>query len=884
MPKKIDLSSVELEDSFSKEKTGKTKKKKKVVGSSDTKPKKVTKKSQEISGEKITRALKRNAKKRVIEEDEAYLRKRLKEQAKKMGGWDKDENAVRVKSKKDAAMEQAEAPKKKKKKHGKPVLDLTPPSAEKTLDLAVKETIVSAAARAKAKKKLKATESSIILPDKPSLLKPKKKKLIRLSKLDVDSILNFNLEMERDESNPFAVGRKDEDEDLGQLIKKALKSHAPVPDDLKVDDRDIPKAKNFFEFATSKRFMAQKPYARQLEIAIKLLGEYNPDETNLEWFNAVPPNASYDDFLENVQLLEHGKCPKTGVTKSELVRQKKLNLYTELAASLGQRSGKSFLASLLAAYQTHGLLKLQKPSAAFDLAKGGTTFHGTFVSLTFKQAKENLYDPLFGMMMESPWFQEYHKMLDYYGTKYGEELYKFKDTFFSYRPRDFILYPSGPDKRVLRGRTRYIAAIDELGWIMTAAGLGDKESKSLKYNADEIHKALRNSLRTAVSGWKSLVKDGFNTIIPPLMINISSPSSKYDLITRLVEMSKESKSIIGFNCATWEFNPKISFEDLADDFREDPEKAWRDFGAVPPMSSATFISNVENFREVVDKNIKNSFSIETAEIKSKKLKKTFTSGRVIQHWMDPSCPKALCLDAGETDNSFAIAMGHNILVEDEFIPVIDGMGEVFPSREAPVNFTYVEKDVLIPLIKNNGVTHVFADRWQSTKLLSDLEDKCGVITERYSLKYNDFVSFRDDLYVGGFVMPKPEMLADDIVTMGAKNYPSGFHNKPLAHFVFQALTVRDMGKKGVQKGEHSTDDLFRATVLLHKFLIDPEYRHLFEGSIMRRKDRALGALRSMQSGPVHATASGSSVGAVISQRHAMAVSRPGQPKIFSRIR
>lgn len=869
----------------------KTGKKTKKTTTSDAAPKK-----KEASGEKIARALKRNEKRKVREADNEYLQERLKAQAKKMGGWEKDESApVKVKSKKDVAVAgSASAKKKKKKKKDTGVVDEVlvekarkEAEAAALIQQAVSKTLSSAANRAKAKK-LKAAQSSIILPDAPKLIKPKKKKVITsLTSMDVDSIINFNLDLQNDESNPFAVkGSREEDEDLGHLIRKALKSHAPVPDDLKVDDRDIPMAKNFFEFATGERYMKQKPYARQLEIAIKLLGEYNPDRTNMEWFNNVPPDATYDDFLENVQLLEYGRCPKTGVTKSELVRQKKLNPYTELAASLGQRSGKSFLAALLAAYQTHGLLKLQKPSAAFDLAKGGTTFHGTFVSLTFKQAKENLYDPLFGMMAESPWFQEYHKMLDYFGHKYGEELYKFKDTFFQYRPRDFILYPSGPDKRVLRGRTRYIAAIDELGWIMTAAGVGEKESKSLKYNADEIHKALRNSLRTAVSGWKHLLRDGYYSVIPPLMINISSPSSKYDLITRLVEMSKTSRSVIGFNCATWDFNPKIKFEDLEDDFREDPEKAWRDFGAVPPMSSATFISNVENFREVVDKKINNSFAIETTAVKVKKLKKTFTTGRLTQKWVDTTCPKALCLDAGEVDNSFAIAMGHNILVEDEYIPIIDGMGEIFPTREAPINFTYVEKDVLIPLIQQNGVTHVFADRWQSTKLLSDLEDKCGVVVERYSLKYNDFTSFRDDLYVGGFVMPKPEMLADEIVTEGAKNYPVGFYNKPVAHFVFQALTVRDMGNKGVQKGDHATDDLFRATVLLHKFLSDPEFRHLFEGSIMRRKDRALGAMRSLNNPRSQVSAghmSGNGVGVMMSHGHLMSPGKPG-PKTFSRIR
>lgn len=842
---------------------------------------------------KIEKKLKRGEKHKRQAEEDKHLKAKLKTQADNARDWDTVDDATELAVEKHKKIKTAKTPKSLKPKDiqtlGHKVKKLKKKKKNDTAkalktDHAPTPSKIVMAVSSKAPKVKKKSS----LKGAPSIIIPKKKKFLTLdediNQLTIDDILNFDVKRDSDEDRSF---QQDDDElDLARMIKKALKDHSPVPNDLKIDDRDLKMAKNFFEFSTSQEFLNQKPFVKQLEIAIKTFAEYNPDLTNMEWFEDVPVDATYDDFLENVQLLEHGKCPKTGVTKCDLVQQKKLWPYTEIAASLGQRSGKSFLAMLMAAYQTHGLIKLQKPSAAFGLAKGVSTFHGSLVSLTFKQAKENMYDTLFGLMAESKWFQDYHKLLDYYGKKYGEELYKFKDTFFEYRCRDFIMAPSGPDKRILRGRTRYISAIDEVGWIMSGVGPGEKESKSVKYNADEIHKALKNSQRTAVSGYKRLLREGYYTVIPPLMINISSPSSKYDLITRLVERSKSSKSIIGFNKATWEFNPTIKFEDLEDEFKEDPEKAWRDFGAVPPLSAATFISDVENFRRVVDKGLTNAIEVQTVEIPDKKVKKTFTTGRLKQKWVDTSAPKCLCIDAGEVDNSFAFAMGHNIMNEDgDFIPVIDGMGEIFVSKEAPANFTYIERDVLIPLIENNGITHVFADRWQSTKLLSDLADKCGVEVEKYSLKYNDFASFRDDLYVGGWVLPKPEMNPKDIVGAGDKDYPFGFKDAPISHFIFQALTVKDMGNKGVHKGDHSTDDLFRATVLLHKFLVDPEYRELFEGNILKRKDRALGSYRSISTGSVgtFGTNNGPTSGPVsaVISRSAFIPGKSG-PKIFSR--
>ena len=53
---------------------------------------------------------------------------------------------------------------------------------------------------------------------------------------------------------------------------------------------------------------------------------------------------------------------------------------------------------------------------------------------------------------------EYHALLDHYGTRYGEEIYKFMDSFVHYRHRKLLVHPSGPNKRTLRGRTRLLTA------------------------------------------------------------------------------------------------------------------------------------------------------------------------------------------------------------------------------------------------------------------------------------------------------------------------------------------------------------------------------------------------------------------------------------------
>jgi hypothetical protein len=46
----------------------------------------------------------------------------------------------------------------------------------------------------------------------------------------------------------------------------------------------------------------------------------------------------------------------------------------------------------------------------------------------------------------------YHDLMNWYGKRYGDEFYKVKDTFISYKAKRLLLYPAGPNKKTLRGR------------------------------------------------------------------------------------------------------------------------------------------------------------------------------------------------------------------------------------------------------------------------------------------------------------------------------------------------------------------------------------------------------------------------------------------------
>lgn len=125
---------------------------------------------------------------------------------------------------------------------------------------------------------------------------------------------------------------------------------------------------------------------------------------------------------------------------------------------------------MYAPYITHKILKMQKPNSVYRLPSSNV-LHGTFVALTYAQAKETLWEFYYGTLVESPWFQQYHALLRHYEDKYGEKIFKFNDTFVQYRHRSFLGYPAGPDKRVLRGRTRVFACLSGDSLVSTNRGL-----------------------------------------------------------------------------------------------------------------------------------------------------------------------------------------------------------------------------------------------------------------------------------------------------------------------------------------------------------------------------------------------------------------------------
>lgn len=485
---------------------------------------------------------------------------------------------------------------------------------------------------------------------------------------------------------------------------------------------------------------------------------------------------------------------------------------------LSHNSGKSAATGgMLTPYLTHRVLKMQKPNDVFGIA-GSTMLHGTFVALTYAQAKETLWEFYYGTLVESKWFQEYHSLLHHYQEIYGQQLLKFNDTFVVYRPRSLMFYPAGPDKRVLRGRTRIFAGVDEIGWFDNSA-----DSKKVKTSAREVYTALDRSLLTIRGAADRLIRAGFDDILTGFSMNVSSPASQRDKICELVRQSIDSTTMYGVLRPTWEVNPSLprSSRVLTEEYKKNPHDFERDYAANPPLSANPYMTNKDWLKRAIGEK-PNKIKLRDV-VKNRKRQGQATKWAEIDKIGKSRQPTMFAMDAGYTNNSYACAVGRMLDTGDIQVMLLL---EVMPEPGIPLNYSMIQEEVIEEVLLQYNSQVALADRWNSIKILQDIEQGLDIVAEQYSLKYKDIGLTKSYFESGNIILPRYSSKKMDVDSaMGlidGDNYPACYKNKPVEHFVLQALTVQDTGTQ-INKGDGLTDDLWRAVCLLVWGLTNEKY-------------------------------------------------------------
>lgn len=615
-----------------------------------------------------------------------------------------------------------------------------------------------------------------------------------------------------------------DDFDIKALMAQAEDPITGTMRNLRVDDRDLPHATNYYDY--SYRIIgrdANPPWAKQMWTGLMLFGEICTACTKKKYLDVdnIPKGMNSEFITDIITLLNHGVCPKCGRHKIDLIKNHNLRNYQQLVNVLGQRSGKSSSsAGGYAPYITHQYLKFPDlGSMAKSDMQASTELTGTFVSLNFAKAIGVMWTPYKKAIEASSWFKEYFRILDDAKEKYGREFYRASTLYMTFYHKNMRFYPTGPRASTLRGDTRILAMLDELGLFPLPSGDEEEDSESERANADEAHKSLMNSLATVQAIRWRLLNEGVSSAPPCVLMSVSSPYSLRDKVMRLLKLSRSEegkKFILGVNLPTWEVNPSMGRDSpiIAAAYAENPEKAERDFGANPPAVHSRYVP-VKAYEQGVFVNGQNTHNFKYEFDQPGQIYGKIERVRTVK-W-----PSIVSIDAGVTNNSFIITGLHYDF--DTSKTVVSTILECMPQEERTVNFNLLYLHVILPLLKELNAVAMLADQWQSIDLLNRAQDDMGnnplgkprCKTKQYSPRRKDFDAVVAMLTAGNLLLPTvSEVDKKFILDGGVENYRTEMIGKPVQHCLLQLSTVKDLGPSRCPgKGDGYTDDIFRAIVL-----------------------------------------------------------------------
>lgn len=131
---------------------------------------------------------------------------------------------------------------------------------------------------------------------------------------DLDSLTTKIIEADLDHTQAFAVASRADD----------LVEWAP----------------NAITFASDRRFLGMRPFAKQAEILLYVFEEFCFRCSDMRYLTEIAVTDSLEKLLSKIALLEFGRCPHCGATKGD---GRAAGVYVdplEVVAVVGQRSGK----------------------------------------------------------------------------------------------------------------------------------------------------------------------------------------------------------------------------------------------------------------------------------------------------------------------------------------------------------------------------------------------------------------------------------------------------------------------------------------------------------------------------------------------------------------
>lgn len=334
---------------------------------------------------------------------------------------------------------------------------------------------------------------------------------------------------------------------------------------------------------------------------------------NYLWYRKNPEYehkpVSMKQFLSDPQFVSQQDQPREHNRKL-LIDVFDNGEYEEVLYIAGIGSGKSYFSSQAIEYIIYRLLCLKDPQSYFRFAKG-TKIAFVNISKSFSQAKDVVFGEIKNRIDNSPWFQ----------------------TFYPYDPRiksvlrlakNIYILPLGSNEEAPLGYNIFGAVIDEASF--------HTATKNKDY-AEESYNQIKKRIRSR------FFEKG-------KMFIITSPKYIYDFAEKKFA-EDDSPKLYKLRTPLWEAMPPEMYSgkkfdlgkymdsfagtmvpiEYEDEFRQNPERAMRDYGAQPSLAIQGFFRDSSVIEMHVNKGRRHPISPRTGDFEE-----WFVNSKVSGHY------------------------------------------------------------------------------------------------------------------------------------------------------------------------------------------------------------------------------------------------------------
>jgi len=385
------------------------------------------------------------------------------------------------------------------------------------------------------------------------------------------------------------------------------------------------------------------------------------------------------------------------------------NKFNELVLVCGMRAGKTLIASIVSCYEAYKLLVIGRPCKHYHLPKGQEIFIIN-VAVSERQAKDTIFAHVKARIADSKWFQ----------SRIENQIHN--EFRFNAEDAVIIIRSEHSKSGSLAGKTAKMVAFDEIA----------RFNETGESSADMVYNTLSRAVKTFGAEGKK--------------VSVSSPMYVDDYQMQLAKMGEGLPHTMVVRAPTWEINPTISFESLADEFQKNPEKAWRDYGAMPQATIDKYFSNHDKIDLCVDADIPNIVKEEYE--------------MYVNAVGNPDFKYVLAGDPALVSDAFGMALGHE---DENEIFVVDMAHRFVPIKGEGKEVDALRVRYFVTMLAKNFPIYAYAtDTYQYPELLQFIKNELDIPTYQNMVNKKVYDNLKEMVYTRKIRLPNSEVLSTEL--------------------------------------------------------------------------------------------------------------------------